>query len=163
MKKLFFSASASRFALACALAVSAVSFTSCDDDDDDMDDNRIYTISGNSTSAQMVPAGTATGTGTITGSFNPANNQLTYTSTWNGLTGVPTSGGFYTGASGTNGTAVGTAWTFPAGSTATGSTTGTMTLTGAQADQLINGNWYYTYGTAANTSGEIRGQISATR
>jgi hypothetical protein len=48
-------------------------------------------------------------------------------------------------------------------STGTSSNTGTMTLTADQATQLINGNWYYTIGTAANPNGEIRGQITASR
>jgi len=26
----------------------------------------------------------------------------------------------------------------------------------------LNGNWYYTIGTAMNTNGEVRGQITAT-
>jgi hypothetical protein len=37
-----------------------------------------------------------------------------------------------------------------------------MTLTEAQEDQLLDGDWYYGYNTATNTTGEIRGQISAT-
>jgi hypothetical protein len=141
---------------------AAVAFTGCDDDDDNINNNP-YTLSGNATSGQMVPAGTATGTGNISGTYNPATRQMNFTSTWTGLTGAPTAGGFYYGASGTSGTAVGTPWTFGAGSTGTGSTTGTMTLTQAQETQLLNGDWYYSYGTAANSAGEIRGQMTATR
>lgn len=138
--------------------------SSCDkDDDDDMVDNRPYTISGNASGAQMVPAVTGTGTGTITGSYNPEDRTLTYTSNWTGLTGMPTSGGFYTGASGTSGTAVGSAWTLPTDATVTGSYNGTMTLTQEEANQLLSGNWYYSYGTTANSTGEVRGQITATR
>jgi hypothetical protein len=37
-----------------------------------------------------------------------------------------------------------------------------MTLTDAQATNLTNGGWYYSYGTAANPTGEVRGQITAT-
>ncbi|RYD54164.1 MAG: CHRD domain-containing protein [Sphingobacteriales bacterium] len=137
-------------------------FTSCDDDDDaTLMDN--YTISGNAAGSQMVPAVTGTGTGTITGTYNPNNRVLTYNTTWSGLTGAPTGGGFYNGATGVSGTAVGTPWTFDATATGTGSRTGTMTLTEAQATQLTSGNWYYGYGTTANGGGEIRGQITATR
>ena len=38
-----------------------------------------------------------------------------------------------------------------------------MTLTEAQADQLLDGDWYYEYNTAANATGEVRGQITATQ
>lgn len=138
--------------------------SSCDkDDDDDMVDNRPYTISGNASGSQMVPAVSGTGTGTITGTYNPEDRSFTYTSNWSGLTGAPMSAGFYNGASGASGTAVGTAWTIPAEATATGSLNGTMTLTPEQANQLTSGNWYYSYGTTANPGGEVRGQITATR
>src|SRR4051794_34926330 len=90
---------------------SAMMLTSCKKDEAPAVNNTPYTISGTANSAQMVPPGTATGTGSISGSFDPATNQLTYTSNWNGLTGAPTSGGFYSGASGTAGTALGTPWT----------------------------------------------------
>lgn len=142
---------------------SAILFASCDKDDDDNTPMRTYNISGNASGSQMVPSVTGTGTGSISGTYNPNNHTLTYTSNWNGLTGAPTAGGLYSGASGTNGTAVGTGWTFPGGSTGTGSYNGTMTLTDAQANELTSGNWYYTYSTATNPTGEVRGQITATQ
>lgn len=141
---------------------SAVVIAGCDKDNDDDDDNmnRTYSISGNASGAQMVPAVTGTGTGTINGTYNSSTRQLNYTSNWNGLTGVPTAGGFYYGASGVSGTSVGTPWTIASDATATGSTTGTITLTPEQAAQLIAGDWYYTYSTTANPTGEVRGQIT---
>ena len=54
-------------------------------------------------------------------------------------------------------------WTLGTGLTGTGSYSSTMELTQAQADQLLNGGWYYTLGTATNSNGEVRGQISASR
>jgi hypothetical protein len=143
--------------------ISSFMLTSCDKDDEDNVDNRPYTISGNAAGSQVVPAVAGNGTGTITGSYDPATGQLSYTSNWSGLSGAPTSGGFYNGASGAAGTAVGNPWTFDATATGTGSNTGTMTLNSEQASQLLGGNWYYSYGTAANPGGEVRGQISATR
>jgi hypothetical protein len=110
-----------------------------------------------------VPAVSGTGTGTITGTYDPNTQLFTYTTNWNGLTGAPTSGGFYSGASGTTGTAVGTPWTFASGTTGTGTQSGTMTLTSAQAAQLTSGGWYYSYGTTAHPGGEVRGQITATQ
>jgi hypothetical protein len=153
----------SRLAATClSLLVMFAAMVSCDDDDD-TSNNQPYSISGNASGSQVVPAVTGSGTGTITGTYDPKTKQLTYTSNWSGLTGAPTSGGFYTGASGASGVAVGSPWTFDATATGTGSNSGTMTLTGDQAEQLIKGNWYYTYGTAANPNGEIRGQVTASR
>jgi hypothetical protein len=144
-------------------AVLLVNLTSCKDDDDNQTNNAPYTISGDANGANVVPAVSGTGTGTISGTYDPATRKLQYTSNWNGLTGAPTSGGFYSGAAGSSGTAVGTPWTFASGSTGTGSTNGTMTLTEEQANQFTKGNWYYSYGTSANPGGEVRGQITATR
>lgn len=137
--------------------------TSCDKDDNDEPDNRPYTISGNASGSQVVPAVSGTGTATITGTYNPEDRSLTYTSNWSGLTGMPTSGGFYNGASGSSGTLIGTAWSLPTDASGTGSYNGTITLTPEEANQLTAGNWYYSYGTTANPSGEVRGQITATR
>ena len=139
---------------------SAVIIAGCDKDNDDDDMNRTYTISGNASGDQMVPAVTGAGSGTINGTYNTSTRQLNYTSNWNGLTGVPTAGGFYYGSSGTTGTSVSTPWTFPVDATVTGSTTGTITLTPEEAAELLAGNWYYAYSTTANPAGEIRGQIT---
>ena len=126
-------------------------------------DNRPYTLTGDAAGSQMVPPVTGNGAGTFNGTYDPATHTMTYTTNWNALSGGATAGGFYTGGAGANGTAIGTPWTFPADTTGTGTYSGTMTLTDAQAQQLTNGNWYYTMSTAANPTGEIRGQIIATR
>jgi hypothetical protein len=146
-----------------SLMLSLVLVTSCDKDDDDTIDNRPFTISGNAAGSQVVPAVSGTGTGTISGTYNPADRTLTYSTNWNGLTGVPTSAGLYYGASGVAGTSVGDPWTIAGDATTTGTMNGTMTLTADQATQLTAGNWYYSYGTTANPGGEVRGQITATR
>jgi hypothetical protein len=126
-------------------------------------DNRPYTLSGDAAGTQMVPPVTSNGAATFTGTYDPSTHTMTYTTNWNGLSGGATGGGFYYGGAGNVGTAVGTAWTLPADTTGTGTYSGTMTLTDAQAAQLTAGNWYYTMNTAANPTGEIRGQIVATR
>ncbi|MCW3074496.1 MAG: hypothetical protein JWP69_1565 [Flaviaesturariibacter sp.] len=145
--------------LACTLLVS-----SCDkDDDDDNNTNQMYTLSGNASGNQMVPSVSGTGTGTISGSYNANTNTLNYTTNWTGLTGAPTGGGFYAGNSGQAGTLVGSNWTMGSNLTSTGTHSGQMTLTDAQETQFLNGGWYYSMRTAANTGGEIRGQITATR
>jgi len=144
------------------LFVLGFALMSCEESDDDTS-NRPYTISGDANGAQVVPPVSVTGTGTVTGNYNPQTRVLNYSSTWNGLTGPPTSGGFYSGATGASGTAVGDPWTIATNSTSTGTTAGTITLTEEQARQLLNGGWYYTYGTSANPGGEIRGQVTTAR
>lgn len=143
-------------------ALSVFAF-SCDDDDDNGPELRdSFAISGNANGDQVVPAVDVDGTGTITGVYNPNTGVLTYTYMWNGLSGAPTSGGFYNGDAGVDGTLVGSAWTFGGTATGTGTASGTMTLTQEQESQLILGDWYYGYNTAAHADGEIRGQITAT-
>lgn len=161
MKKAF-SASKKFFLVASVAVMSAAFLSSCDKKEDNPNNNKTYSISGNASGSQMVPSVSGNGSGTITGTYNPNTMVLSYTTNWNGLSGAPTSGGFYTGASGANGTLVGSSWNLGTGLTSTGSTSGQMTLTADQASQLTSGNWYYTLGTANNTNGEVRGQITAT-
>jgi hypothetical protein len=143
------------------IACSAVIF-SCDDDEDTPIVENTYTISGTASGSQVVPAVAGSGTGTITGTYDQETRELTYTNTWSGLTGAPTTGGFYYGATGVNGTMVGSPWTYDVSTTESGSASGTMTLTEAQEDQLLAGDWYYGYSTVANVDGEVRGQITTT-
>lgn len=145
-----------------AIVALSVLTIGCNDDDNNAL-RKNYTISGNAMGSQMVPAVGGTGTGSMTGTYNPNTRALNYTNSWTGLSGAPTGGGFYNGASGVNGTAVGTPWTYDGSTTETGTYTGTMTLTEAQEQQLLNGNWYYGYNTAANVNGEVRGQIANTQ
>ncbi len=121
-----------------------------------------YSLSGNASGAQAVPASSNNnGSGTFSGTYNSSTKVMSYTTTWANLTGAPLSGGLYTGATGTIGTSI-TAWTLGGGLTATGSFSSSTTLNAEQEAKLLAGNCYYVLGTAANASGEIRGQISAT-
>lgn len=146
--------------IALAAAFSGV-MISCNKDD--APDDSPYTLSGDASGSQVVPGVPGSAGGKISGSYNPKSRVLTYSSTWTGLTGPPTSGGFYNGSAGTNGTATGDPFTIAGGSYTSGSANGTMTLSEEQATQLIAGHWYYTYKTIAYPEGEIRGQVSATR
>ena len=149
--------------LAGTLVFGSLAFTACNKDDDDINNgDKMYTVSGTSNGSQVVPSVTGTGSGTIAGTYNANTNVLTYTSTWTGLTGAPTSAAFYTGASGTAGTMVGSAWSLGSGLTGTGTFTGTTTLTDAQETALLSGGMYYSYSTTTNPNGEIRGQITTT-
>lgn len=150
------------FAGALIAFFATIVLMSCDKDDDDMV-KHVYNINGNANASQVFPAITDTaGTGTISGTYDSTTKVLNYTTTWTNLPGVPTTGGFYNGASGVTGDPIGAQWTFDSTATATGTRTGNMTLTSEEASQLLSGGWYYTYGTAVNPGGAIRGQITAT-
>lgn len=136
-------------------------FSSCDKSNDN-DNAKMYNVSGNASGSQMVPSVTGNGSATINGTYNSNTRVLTYTSNWTNLTGAPTSAGFYSGASGTVGTQIGTNWSLGTGLSGSGTTSSSVTLTADQAAQLLAGNMYYTYGTVANSTGEVRGQLSAT-
>ncbi|HEY8398994.1 MAG TPA: CHRD domain-containing protein [Flavihumibacter sp.] len=144
---------------------SGILFASCSKDDDDKEevDNRPYTVTGNASGTQMVPAVEGEGTGTLNGTYSPATREFIYTSSWSNLSGAPTAASFYSGASGANGTAVGTPWDLGTEPGNSGSITDTLMLTQEQGTELLGGNWYYTFGTTDNPNGEVRGQLSATR
>lgn len=156
MKKNWFSFTRAMM-LGTALAGSLL-FASCDKDDD-KPANNMYTISGNGSGSQVVPAFTGTGTGTISGTYDKGTNRLDYNVAWTSLTDTASAVAFYTGAADTTGTPVQDLSISTAGST--GNSTGSMTLTDAQETDLLGGKWYYSIGTLANTGGEVRGQITA--
>lgn len=162
MKKVF-SVSKRFLVVASMVVLSTFVLSSCDkDDDDNKDTTTTYSISGNASGSQMVPSVNGNGTATISGTYDANTRVLTYTTNWTGLSGAPTSGGFYAGATGANGSLVGSNWTLGTGLTSTGTFSGQTTLTSAEANQLLNGGWYYSLGTASNSNGEVRGQITTT-
>jgi hypothetical protein len=116
-----------------------VALPACDDDKGSV--NNSPNITGNASGLQIVPSVCGEGAGTINGKYDASNRSLTYTSNptytsnWSALTAVPLSG-FYNGASGVSGTAMGTPWTFESNATGTGSITGAMTLPSEHAQQL---------------------------
>ena len=157
MKKKMFSPGG-LFLLTAALS-GAVLFSSCKKDDNKQTTNHMYTISGTGNGSQVVPAFTGSGVGNITGTYNSDSNLLNYTVSWDSLTGDASNVGFYNGAAGVAGTSVQELSVTTPG--ATGNATGTLTLTDAQESDLLNNNWYYSIGTLANSTGEVRGQITA--
>jgi len=148
----------SKFLSLILISIAFISITSCDKKDND--NNGMYTVSGNSSGSQTVPPVTGTATGAIAGTYNANTNLLTYTISWTGLTAAASSSVFYMGSSGTNGTLVENTTITTSGST--GASVGTLTLSDAQETALLNGSMYYVVGTPTYTSGEIRGQITAT-
>ena len=147
--------------LAGILLMGSAVITSCKKDKDE-NNNNMYTLSGSANGTQVVPSVSGSGAGTITGTYNPNTNMLSYNIGWNGLTGSASSVGFYGGAAtGANGTQVGNNLAITTGG-ATGGATGTITLTEAQEADLLAGRWYYLIGTPSNTTGEVRGQVTTT-
>jgi hypothetical protein len=147
------------------LFLSAV-VISCDDDDDaPAPNNDPYTVNGIANGDQMVPDTVhESGTATFTGSYDPANGRLIYTTNWANLTGDPIGGGIYSGDSATIGTVVDTSWVFDSlVVTPSGSVQDTLLVTTDQANDLIAGKWYFLFKTEAYPEGEVRGKLTATR
>jgi len=106
--------------------------------------------------ASEVPATTSTGTGTADVDFDPATKKLSWKLTYSGLTGPATAAHFHGPAEA--GKNAGVAVAIP---NATSSPVeGSATLTDAQAADLQAGKYYINVHTAANPSGEIRGQVT---
>jgi hypothetical protein len=121
----------------------------------------IYNISGSASTGQVIPPVTGGGAGAIMGTYNQGTKILDFYSTWNNLTGAPTTANFYLGAAGANGPVLGEAWPLGTNNKMEGHTAGSMVLTASQEKDLLAGKWYFIYSTPANTTGEIRGQITA--
>ncbi|WP_223650457.1 CHRD domain-containing protein [Hymenobacter psoromatis] len=119
-------------------------------------------LSGSLSSANSVtinasdPAVQSNGSGNVTGTYDKTSMVLTYTVTYQDLSGPATAGHFHIGAPGTNGPVT---ISFPS---LTSPITGTATLNQAQADALMAGNLYANLHTAKYpNSGEIRAVVVA--
>lgn len=145
--------------LTAALFVTAVS---CDKDDDDKPVSNKYNVTGTASGAQEVPAVTSNGTATISSVYDADANTLGYTITWSGLTDVVNNMHFHGPADATVSAPVAipiTGWA----AAKTGTISGTATLTETQEAELLSGKWYYNIHTPFKGSGEIRGNLTATR
>ena len=125
--------------------------------------NPIYNLRGNASGKQEVPSNASTATGTVTGTYDKDKNLLTFTVNWSGLTGGnPTAAHFHGAADpGANAGVIVGFTGFPA--TASGTFSGTATLTDAQETDFTNGLWYYNIHNATYPGGEIRGQVFLTQ
>ena len=104
---------------------------------------------------QEVPPKNSTGSGEALVTLDTSTKLLSYTVTFDGLTGPATAAHFHgPAAKGANAGVV-----VPFSAPVTSPYHGTATLTDDQIKDLEAGNWYVNVHTAANPGGEIRGQV----
>jgi hypothetical protein len=106
--------------------------------------------------SDSVPPNNSNGTGSLQATYDNANKQLAYTVTYSGLTGNAAAAHFHGPADPgkTAGVVV------PVQASVASPIKGTVTLTDAQAADLLAGKWYFNIHTEANKPGEIRGQVT---
>jgi hypothetical protein len=136
------------------LAVSIVFLSSCLKD---KNSPKTYLISGNASGSQVVPSAPSGASGTISGTYNAGTGVLTYTSTWAGLSGIPSSAGLYSGAVGVNGAAAASPWYLGLSAANSGTVSGTVTLSSIAGAELVAGGLYYSY---ADTSVSLTGRFA---
>jgi hypothetical protein len=107
--------------------------------------------------ASEVPPKQTAGTGETLATLDTAKKELSYTVTFENLSGPATAAHFHgPAAAGANAGVV-----VPiGGKSPTSPVHGTATLTDAQIKDLEAGMWYVNIHTAANPGGEIRGQVT---
>lgn len=97
-------------------------------------------------------------TGTADVSYDKNSKKLTYTVTFSNMTSNPTAGHIH--GSSPRGTNSAVLFPFTGIPSATsGTVSGSVTLTMAQEEDLLNGLFYFNFHTTANPGGELRGQI----
>ena len=109
------------------------------------------------TGAAEVPANDSAGKGTLEATYDTETMELTWTVTYEGLTGDATAAHFHgpAAADATAGPVV------PIEGDLASPIEGSATLTEEQATQLQDGLWYFNVHTAQYPDGEIRGQVTA--
>jgi hypothetical protein len=106
--------------------------------------------------SQEVPPNDSKGKGTAELTYDTTSKELTWTITFDGLTGPAIAAHFHGPAE--PGKNAGVALLI--GQNLTGPAQGKATLTDAQAADLTAGRWYVNIHTAANKGGEIRGHVT---
>ena len=132
--------------LAAALAVGSFSFASA----------ATINFSATLNAASEVPPKTSAGSGELLATLNTATKELSYTVTFDNLSGPATAAHFHgPAAAGANAGVV-----VPLGTNPTSPIHGSKTLTDAQVTDLEGGKWYVNVHTASTPGGEIRGQVT---
>lgn len=111
-------------------------------------------LSGTLSGAQEVPPTTTAGTGTVTATFDKATNKLSYEVVYSGLTGPARAGHFHGPAAMGQNTGVASGF-----ADVSSPIRGEVTLTAAQAADLLAGRWYVNVHTQRYPGGEIRAQV----
>lgn len=107
------------------------------------------------TGAEEVPPVEVTGTGDLQATFDTETMVLTWTITYDGLSGAATAAHFHGPADpGENAGPV-----VPISGGFDSPISGEATLTEDQAADLMAGKWYFNIHTAAHAGGELRGQV----
>jgi hypothetical protein len=107
------------------------------------------------TAAQETPPADSTGTGSLDAMYDTSTKTLTWTITYDGLTGDVTAAHFHgPAAMGAKADPV-----VPLEAPFASPIKGSATLTDAQATDLSSGMWYFNLHTAKYPDGEIRGQV----
>ena len=106
--------------------------------------------------ASEVPPKATPGTGTVDATLDTATKKLDYNATWQDLTGPATMAHFHGPAEPDANAGVVVPW----GTNPTSPFKGSATLNDQQMADLEAGKWYANVHTAANPTGEIRGQMT---
>jgi hypothetical protein len=140
------------------LAGSALLISSCDKGDD-VDEVK-YSLSGNATGSQEVPAVTTSATATLSGKYNATTNLLEYDINYTGLSGNATVAHFHGPAlAGVSANPVIDLTIVTNG--ISGKIKGSTTIHDSLEAHLLSGKLYYNIHTVARPNGEIRGQVQA--
>ncbi len=143
--------------LAGVLALST-SLTGCYSNESDAADATVLLRStGSGPQERPTPVITAA-SGTMTGRYAPQTRRLTYTITWNRLSSNPIAMHFHGPATPeTVAPPVVPITGFPVSTS--GSVSQTVTLTEEQAQQMLNGQWYFNVHSVNFPGGEVRGHV----
>ncbi|WP_138991846.1 CHRD domain-containing protein [Larkinella sp. C7] len=136
-----------------AFVAAALTVTSCSPIKDAPDQKDTVEFVATLNGAQEVPGNASAATGTMTGTYNKAAKELSYTINYTGIT--PTAGHIHLapGGPGTNGGVI-----IPFASL-TSPISGKSTLNQVQENALMEGRLYANLHTALFPAGEIRGNI----
>lgn len=108
--------------------------------------------------AQQVPPVQTSGSGMAVVTYDPATRDMTWSITYSGLSSEVTMAHFHGPApEGKNAGVL--VWLSKKGEPAASPITGKATLTAAQAEQFMAGQWYMNVHTKDHPGGEIRGQV----
>lgn len=140
--------------------MSSLFLLSCENNADEIGSNT-FTLSGNASGSQEVPAVTTSGSATLNGSYNANTNSLTYTINWSGLSGAAAAAHFH-GPALTGFNADVLIGLNIATNGVSGTASGTVIIPDSTENHLLGGRVYYNIHTALHPAGEIRGQIVAT-